>query len=270
MESCAAYYFAKGLAGSSQKTYKSGKNHYLQFCQLCNSTPLPVSELVLCKFVSFLASEGLKHRTIKSHLLGVWYFQIRSGLPDLFIGSHMPHLNYTIQGIKRMESEKGGGQRTELPITPPLLRHLRSMWSKSANSRNTKMIWVASCLAFFRFLRVGEMTALEDGSFDSAMHLGFSNITVDSLTSPSFIRVTIKQSKRDPFRRGVDLFLGRTQTDLCPVAAILSYLAVRGAGPCPLFYFEDGRWLTRSRFVTQVPSQLLGWTRVNTTVTVFV
>ena len=47
LESRATYYFAKGLAGSSQKTYKSGENRYIPFCQLCNCTPLPVSESVL-------------------------------------------------------------------------------------------------------------------------------------------------------------------------------------------------------------------------------
>ena len=98
----------------------------------------------------------------------------------------MPRLDYTVRGV---ESEKGGGQRTRLPITSPLLRRSRGVWSKSANSRDTKMLWAASCLAFFGFLRAGEMTALEDGSCDSAVHLGFGDIAVDSLTSPSFVRV---------------------------------------------------------------------------------
>lgn len=152
-----------------------------------------------------------------------------------------------------MELEKGGGQRTGLPITPPLLRRFRSVWSKSANSCDTKMTWAASCLAFFGFLCVGEMTAPQDGSFNSVMHLGLDDIAVDSLTLPSFVHVTIKQSKK---KCRVDLFLSRTQADLCPVAANLSYLAVRGARSGPLFYFEDGCWLTRSRFVAQVWSAL--------------
>ena len=71
---------------------------------------------------------------------------------------------------------------------------------------------------------MGEMTATERGSFDPSVHLGFDDIAVDDPGRPSFVRVTIKQSKTDPFRRGVDLFLGRSRTDLCPVAAVLPQL----------------------------------------------
>ena len=50
-----AFYFAQGLAASSIKTYQSGVNRYLKFCQSKHS-PLPVSQCILCEFVSQLAS----------------------------------------------------------------------------------------------------------------------------------------------------------------------------------------------------------------------
>ena len=62
----------------------------------------------------------------------------------------------------------------------------------------------------------------------------------------------IKQSKTDPFRKGVCHYLGRTGTDLCPVAAILDFLQARGTTPGFLFTFENGRRLTRKRFVDLV------------------
>ena len=68
--------------------------------------------------------------------------------------------------------------------------------------------------------------------------------------------MTIKQSKTDPFRKGVDIFVGRTGTDLCPVGALLDYLQVRGATPGALFIFADGRLLTRQRFVDRVREAL--------------
>ena len=40
--------------------------------------------------------------------------------------------------------------------------------------------------------------------------------------------------------------------DICPVAAVLSYLQLRGASPGPLFRFSDGRPLTHKRFVELV------------------
>ena len=103
---------------------------------------------------------------------------------------------------------------------------------------------------------MGEMTAPQLGAFDPDVHLGFADVAVDDIVNPSFIRVAIKQSKTDPFRRGVQLFIGRTRTDLCSVAAMLSYLDVRGPGPGPLFKFVDGTGLTRSRFVARVREAL--------------
>ena len=214
-----------------------------------------MSEAILCKFVSFLAGEGLKHRTIKTYLSGVRFLHIRSGFPDPFL-SHMPRLDYTMKGVKRVEAEKGGGQRTRLPVTPLLLRKLKGVWESSVVGHDAKMIWAACCLAFFGFLRAGEMTVPDDGAFDKSVHLGVGDIAIDNPSSPSFVRVRIKQSKTDPFRRGVDLFLRRTHTDLCPVAAILGYFVVREAGPGPLFSFADGCPLTRSRFVARVRDAL--------------
>ena len=79
---------------------------------------------------------------------------------------------------------------------------------------------------------------------------------MDSQSRTQVVRNTIKQSKTDPFRRGIDLFMGRTGNDLCPVAALLAYLTDRGAKKGPLFMFEDGRFLTRQRLVDCVRAAL--------------
>ena len=167
----------------------------------------------------------------------------------------MPRLDYTLKGIKRIQAQKGGSPRSQLPITPSLLRMMKGVWAPSAG-HDQKMIWAACCLAFFGFLRIGEMTVPDGGCFDPSVHLGVNDIALNSVKSPSFLRVTIKQSKTDPFRRGVELYLGRSNSDVCPVAAILSYLTCRGTGPGPLFRREDGRGLTRSHFVSSVRSAL--------------
>ena len=93
------------------------------------------------------------------------------------------------------------------------------------------------------------MTVPNDTSFDPTCHLALSDIALDHPSKPSTVRVRIKASKTDPFRRGVDIFLGRTGADLCPVSSLLSYLCERGSSEGPLFVFTDGKPLTRGRFV---------------------
>ena len=75
---------------------------------------------------------------------------------------------------------------------------------------------------------------------------------VDSYSNPQGIKVRIKDSKTDPFRLGIDVFLDRTQKSLCPVAVVLCYLQQRGPETGPLFKFADGRLLTRPRFVARI------------------
>ena len=59
-----------------------------------------------------------------------------------------------------------------------------------------------------------------------------------------------QESKTDPFRKGIDIYLGRTGNDLCPIEAILQ--AVCGDREGFLFQFKDRRPLTKSRFVAKV------------------
>ena len=44
---------------------------------------------------------------------------------------------------------------------------------------------------------------------------------------------------------------------MCPVAAVVAYLCVRGMSPGPLFLFSDRRVLTRQRFVVVVWDALI-------------
>ena len=151
MEKRAAAYFQKGLADSSHRTYRSGEKRYVRFCQLYDCAPLPVSEDNLCKFVTYLGGVGLKHRTIKTYLSGVRFLQIRSGYPNFFRGTHTPRLNYTLRGIKRVEAEQSGSQDSRLPITPSLLRRMRSVWDPRSSDPDIKMLWAACCLGFLGF-----------------------------------------------------------------------------------------------------------------------
>lgn len=100
------------------------------------------------------------------------------------------------------------------------------------------------------------MVAPGANSFDHGVHLCVEDIAVDNPDHPNVIRISIKQSKTDPFRKGVDLFMGRSGTDICPVVALLNYLVVRGMAPGPLFLCRDGSYLTRQTFVRAVRQTL--------------
>ena len=62
--------------------------------------------------------------------------------------------------------------------------------------------------------------------------------------------------KTDPFRQGISIFLGTTNNELCPVAAMAAYPASRGNAPGPFFQFNNGEPLTREHLVKHLREAL--------------
>ena len=60
------------------------------------------------------------------------------------------------------------------------------------------------------------------------------------------------------FRQGVDIFVGATGNELCPVAALLAYLALRGSRYGPVFVNQTGLPLTKGSFVENLRAALKG------------
>ena len=120
-----------------------------------------------------------------------------------------------------------------------------------------QQLWAACTTCLFGFLRSGEITAPINRTFDSTYHLTLEDISLDNISQPGPVRVCIKASKTDLFRRGVDIFLGRTSNSLCPVAALLAYLVIRGKSSGPLFCIANVAYLTRDLFVIEVCKALI-------------
>ncbi len=88
------------------------------------------------------------------------------------------------------------------------------------------------------------------------MHLNLGDLALDNHTKPSLIRLKIKQSKTDPLRQGAKIFLGATAGHICPVKALLQYIAVYSPTPGPLFVFQSGTPLTHKALVSHVQSSI--------------
>lgn len=101
------------------------------------------------------------------------------------------------------------------------------MWGSKATDPANIMLWAACCTAFFGFLQSGEITTPSLREYDASVHLSFGDVALDSTHNPT-AQVRIKASKTDPFRQGISIFLGRTDTLLCPIAALTPYMAIRG------------------------------------------
>ena len=108
------------------------------------------------------------------------------------------------------------------------MEHLRIVLSKHPGNYKDIMIWVACCLAYFGLLRVSEFTTSSPDHFNSSTDLLLSDVALDNRASLTTIQITLKQSKNDQFRAGTTICLGKTTCAICPVDALVQYLAIRG------------------------------------------
>ena len=225
----------------------------MTFCHETGLPPLPLSEHTLCLFVAHLAQQNLQHSSIRTYLSSLRHLQISAGLPNPFTQDAFPRLTYVLRGLKRTSPSQPDKR---LPITPEILEILRRHWSIPLITYEHRLLWAACCLGFFGFLRVAEFTARSTTETPPNI-VAINDIQRAAGYPPEFIRVHLRQSKTDPFGTGVHVYLGRTNHSICPVAAILSFVAIRPPNlPGPLLRFLDGSTLSRTYLVTQVKKAL--------------
>ena len=111
----------------------------------------------------------------------------------------MPWLEYVLKGAKK---KLPASSRQQLPITPHILLRLKQVWQKDPARQDAEMLWAASCLCFFGFLRSGEVVSPSERTYDAQSHMCFDYIRVDNRSAPTFIQVQIKTD------HGVTIYIG--------------------------------------------------------------
>ena len=207
-----------------------------------------------------LAQEGIAPTTIKTYLAAIRHAQIIRGYPEPRETSSLPRLRLVQNGVRRERAESSPAQQlARLPLTPSLLRLLRPQ--PGPQSYDECLLWAAATVCFFGFFRAGEITVPSASAFDARVHLAWGDVAIseDNLT----LRVFLRRSKTD---RGIEVFIGSTGDDLCPISATREYVARRGTSPGAFFRSAGGVPLSKPRFVELVRSAL---TRVGVPVSGF-
>ena len=113
----------------------------------------------------------------------------------------------------------------------------------------------AYCLGLFAFLHSGEFTCTAKGAWISSV-LSWGDVRVNRHSQPEYLVLLLRYSKMNMFGTEVSLYVGVTGCNLCPVAAMLSYLAARPSTPGSLFVYQNDRPLSHPWLVRAVQSAL--------------
>ena len=189
-----------GLAPTTRSAYASGQRRFIDFCTQLGrlgpyGSPCPADEWTLCLFVTHL-DQSVCHATIKVYLSAVRALHIEQGFADPLV--NCLRLQRVLRGIKR---SRGDSRATRHPVTDSTM--LLIFKSLDLNIPDHTMFWAACNLAYFGFLRSAEFTVLNLASLFSDVHLSLEDIAFDSYDLPTLLRVRLKASKTDPFRKGL-------------------------------------------------------------------
>lgn len=248
------------VSNNTETQYISGFQLYKQSLLFqnifwSNNDLPPVSEKLLMRFVAFCEEhKQLKYSTIKLYLCGIrfCYLKLAGFNPLECNGKPLECLQTILNGVKK--KQKSLCKRTRLPITRNILNEIVFSLRKQFFSHFIGIMLEAACVvAFFAFLRCGEFTVLN--KFDPEFNLCVSDVEIFS----DRILLYLKKSKTDPFRQGVTIPLYKNNSDICPVTALNTYLAIRSSIYCKsdaLFVTEEGNPLSRQFFISHLKKLL--------------
>ena len=202
----------------------------------------------MCYFAAFLAREGLDPNPIKLYLAALHHMQVLLGLSEPRTESSLPRLKLVLNGISRSRTTEGTPlSKPQLPIMTDILWKLFEVLSRQPPCYTRTMLWTACSLCFFGFFRASEITVSTKS--DPHRHFAWGDVSVNNVEQPSLLKTHLKFSKCNQFRKGIDIFVGSNNNEICPILACLAYITVQGSSPGPFFCLEDGSPLTKAMFV---------------------
>ena len=132
-------------------------------------------------------------------------------------------------------------------VNPKLLQLLiQSILSTKGICKQDRYLYAtAISLAYFGYLRAGELSYPSVRSYNPKQHLTVRDITIHNNT----VQLWIKHSKTDQLGKGATIIIGPSKTDTCPVLITQQFLHFRRhvRNTDALFCFQYGSLLTRPR-----------------------
>ena len=201
----------------------------------------------LALFIAYLFNRGYASSTVNTYVSALGYFHRLAGLLD-------PTKTFYISEMLKGYGKISHKLDSRLPITLPILVCIMRASDSVCVSQYQSYMFKAMCsMAFFAFLRIGEITVSKRESINSNL-LQLNQVTKQCCGKGNVVSliITFKNYKHSYNQIPFSIVLTR-QPKACPVESFLDYASVRGTLHGPLFINRDGSPFLRSEF-----SKILG------------
>ena len=135
-----------------------------------------------------LAKEGVSYTTVEVYLSAIRSLHITVGLHTQFASQLTPYLEQIMQGIKR-EQFHTRPLKKRPPVTTKIMRQIKEVLLGHLHQYHNIMMWAVCCTVFLGFLHCSEFTIQQ--SCDPEVHLLIDDLAVDSITTPSLIKLPV-------------------------------------------------------------------------------
>ena len=204
---------------------------------------LPLQPAILALFILHLYS-----RSYSSYISAISYVHKLASVAD---PTKAPLIIQILKGYRKLTPVND----VRLPITLSVLRNLIRAFEHSLSSHyQSHLMSAMRALAFFAFLRIGELTASR-GNTTNIINLSQLDRLVDVQGQIQALQLTLHNYKHKNSGPPFVIFI-YPERSCCPVQLILNFLAVQGAVSSPLFCWPDGSLIIRSYFVEQLNAAL--------------
>ena len=233
------------LAPRSRQAYNRALQRYKSFAAKYHlPSSLPISVTNLANFISYSFYKGSPASTLSSILSGLAYFHKIQGFPN-------PSDNFVITQLMLAIKKQSCKNDRRQPICQSLLESMLSVVLNSHWSLYDKYLFrTMFTLAFSFALRISEITKSPHNILLNGISLDKCSLTIKFSS--------YKHSPEHPESHSIK----SSNSPSCAVAAMLSYLNLRGSLAGPLF-IKDNSPINKNLFATTLKDVLLK-TGVNT------
>lgn len=225
------------LTASTSSSYTHAWSTFRNFAEKYSlRTDIPIQQHILVLYVAFLFSQDYAPSTITSYLSAISHVHKLNGLQD-------PCSSFVVQKVLTGARKLKPTTDVRIPITRAILHKLLDSLQHTISNLYEKILFRAMfSLAFYGFLRIGEITSSLTVPNKNLLHFNQISIVNDTILIKF---VSYKHSLGKPFFLTIH---GAKDSDFCPVQCLKNYINQRGVQEGPLFCYVLCTPVTRIKF----------------------